>query len=159
MSLDPSLRSAAALCIIEMSLTRAAWDTRREISARPKPLKPCSRSHHARVILADALHSHLPHGLMPARLMSQYCHCTLQNLGCSTCVLLRERVMDGCDELVDLARICTQELRRVTRKDVAAELWRMALNFQSMAVQLSGGDLHDIIDDERAVRPPRVCVD
>ena len=67
--------------------------------------------------------------------------------------------MDGCDELVDLARICAQELRRVTRKDVAAELWRMALNFQSMAVQLNGGDLHDIIDDERAIRPPRVCVD
>jgi len=48
------------------------------------------------------------------------------------------------EELVDLAMSCVKQAHITTSKDVAYELWRMAIGYQQQAAQLNGGKLPDI---------------
>ena len=47
-------------------------------------------------------------------------------------------------ELVDLAMTCVKQAHITTSKDVAYELWRMAISYQQQAAHLDGGKLPDI---------------
>jgi hypothetical protein len=47
-------------------------------------------------------------------------------------------------ELLDLAITCAKQAHFTTSKDVADELWRMAVGYQQQAAQLDGGKLPDI---------------
>jgi hypothetical protein len=44
-------------------------------------------------------------------------------------------------ELFDLAVTCAKQAHITTSKDVAHELWRMAVGYQQQAAQLDGGKL------------------
>jgi hypothetical protein len=48
------------------------------------------------------------------------------------------------EELVDLAMTCVKQAHVTTSKDVAYELWRMAISYQQQAAHLGGGKLPDI---------------
>jgi hypothetical protein len=49
------------------------------------------------------------------------------------------------DELLELARICARNARLpMTTKVVAAELWKMAKDYQARAAQLDSGNPPDI---------------
>jgi hypothetical protein len=49
------------------------------------------------------------------------------------------------DDLVELANICARKARlQLTSKQVAAELWKLATEYQTRAACLSGGKLPDI---------------
>jgi len=48
------------------------------------------------------------------------------------------------EELVDLAMTCVKQAHITTSKDVAYELWRMAIRYQQQAADLDGGKLPDI---------------
>jgi hypothetical protein len=48
------------------------------------------------------------------------------------------------EELVDLAKTCVKQAHITTSKDVAYELWRMAISYQQQAAHLDGGELPDI---------------
>jgi hypothetical protein len=50
------------------------------------------------------------------------------------------------DELVALARACLAQSRASSSPDVAAELRKMAAEYQLRAAQLTGGNLPDIDD-------------
>jgi hypothetical protein len=56
-------------------------------------------------------------------------------------------------ELVDLAITCAKQTRITTSKDVARELWRMALGYQQQAAHLDGGKLPDIGEKPAHLRP------
>jgi hypothetical protein len=47
-------------------------------------------------------------------------------------------------ELVDLAMTCAKQAHITTSKDVAHELWRMAVGYQQQAAHLDGGKPPDI---------------
>ncbi len=47
-------------------------------------------------------------------------------------------------QLVELARLCANQARAATAKDVAATLWRMAREYQGKAARLDSGNLPDI---------------
>ena len=55
-----------------------------------------------------------------------------------------ERPMRTYEELVDLAMTCVKQAHITTSKDVAYELWRMAIRYQQQAADLDGGKLPDI---------------
>ncbi len=49
------------------------------------------------------------------------------------------------DDLAELARICARNARTVTgSKVVAAELWRMATEYQARAAQVDNGETLDM---------------
>jgi hypothetical protein len=49
------------------------------------------------------------------------------------------------DDIVELANICARNARpQLTSKQVAAELWKLATEYQTRAARLSGGKLPDI---------------
>lgn len=52
--------------------------------------------------------------------------------------------MQSYDDLVHLARLCGQESRISVIKEAAAELWRMAEEYQRQAARLDGGKLPEI---------------
>jgi hypothetical protein len=56
-------------------------------------------------------------------------------------------------ELVDLAITCAKQTHITTSKDVARELWRMALGYQQQAAHLDGGKLPDIREKPAHLRP------
>ena len=47
-------------------------------------------------------------------------------------------------ELLELAMTCAKQAHITTSKDVAHELWRMAVGYQQQAGDLNGGKLPDI---------------
>ena len=47
-------------------------------------------------------------------------------------------------ELLELAMTCAKQAHITTSKDVAHELWRMAVGYQQQAADLDGGKLPDI---------------
>jgi hypothetical protein len=51
------------------------------------------------------------------------------------------------EDLVELAKICVQQARATEARDVAAELRRMAKEYQQRAAALDGGQLPDIGED------------
>ena len=48
------------------------------------------------------------------------------------------------EQLVELARLCANQARATSAKDVAATLWRMAQEYQQKAARLDSGMLPDI---------------
>jgi len=52
------------------------------------------------------------------------------------------------EDLVELARICWKQAHWTTSLDAAAELKRMAKEYQQRAAQLNGGKLADIGENE-----------
>jgi len=48
------------------------------------------------------------------------------------------------DDLAELARLCALNARLASSKEVAAELWAMAHEYQQEAAKLDGGPLPDI---------------
>jgi hypothetical protein len=48
------------------------------------------------------------------------------------------------EQLVELARLCANQARATSAKDVAATLWRMAQEYQQKAARLDSGKLPDI---------------
>jgi len=48
------------------------------------------------------------------------------------------------DDLVELARLCGQNARIAHSREVAGELWKMAVEYQEKAAKLNGGELPDI---------------
>ena len=48
------------------------------------------------------------------------------------------------EQLVELARLCANQARATSAKDVAATLWRMAQEYQRKAARLDSGKLPDI---------------
>ena len=48
------------------------------------------------------------------------------------------------EQLVELARLCANQARATSAKDVAATLWRMAQEYQQKAGRLDSGKLPDI---------------
>lgn len=48
------------------------------------------------------------------------------------------------DELAELARICARNSWIADSKEVSAELWQMALEYQRKAAELDSGELPDI---------------
>jgi len=48
------------------------------------------------------------------------------------------------DDLAELARLCALNARLASSKEVAAELWAMAHEYQQEAAKLDGGHLPDI---------------
>jgi hypothetical protein len=48
------------------------------------------------------------------------------------------------EQLVELARLCANQARATSSKDVAATLWRMAQEYQQKAARLDSGELPDI---------------
>jgi hypothetical protein len=56
-------------------------------------------------------------------------------------------------ELVDLAMTCAKQAHITTSKDVAHELWRMAVGYQQQAALLKGGKLPDIGEKPAHLRP------
>ena len=59
-------------------------------------------------------------------------------------------------ELIDLAMTCVKQAHITTSKDVAYELWRMAIGYQQQAAQLNGGKLPDIGEKPIQLGPSRV---
>ena len=57
------------------------------------------------------------------------------------------------EELVDLAMTCVKQAHITTSKDVAYELWRMAIRYQQQAADLDGGKLPDIGESPTHLRP------
>jgi len=55
----------------------------------------------------------------------------------------RRASMKG-EQLVELARLCANQARATSAKDVAATLWRMAQEYQQKAARLDSGKLPDI---------------
>jgi hypothetical protein len=54
-------------------------------------------------------------------------------------------VLPTYDDLAELARICARNARKAIRSEVvAAELWRMAKEYQARAAQLDSGQMPDI---------------
>jgi hypothetical protein len=54
-------------------------------------------------------------------------------------------VLPTYDDLAELARICARYARKATgSKVVAAELWRMATEYQARAAQVDSGKMLDI---------------
>ena len=51
------------------------------------------------------------------------------------------------NDLVELARICIEQARATTARDVARELRRMAKEYQKRAAQMNGGQLPHIGED------------
>jgi hypothetical protein len=52
--------------------------------------------------------------------------------------------MPAYEDLLELARICARNARLPgTTRAVAAELWKMAKDYQARAAQLNGGNLPD----------------
>lgn len=58
--------------------------------------------------------------------------------------------MDSYEELVELARICMRQARIAQTKEVAAELQRMAREYQDKAARLTGGKLPDLEEQSSA---------
>ena len=56
-------------------------------------------------------------------------------------------------ELVDLAMTCAKQAHITTSKEVAHELWRMAVGYQQQAAQLKGGKPPDIGEKPPHLRP------
>jgi hypothetical protein len=56
-------------------------------------------------------------------------------------------------ELVDLARMCAFNARGTLDCDAAAELWKMALEYQARAARLDGGKKPDIGWPPEHMRP------
>ena len=52
--------------------------------------------------------------------------------------------MQTYSDLVELARKCASEARFTADRDVARELWRMALEYQYKAAALDNGKLPDV---------------
>jgi hypothetical protein len=52
--------------------------------------------------------------------------------------------METFDEFLEMAMLCARNSRIATNKEVAAELWRMALEYQQQAAKLDGGKLPEI---------------
>jgi hypothetical protein len=48
------------------------------------------------------------------------------------------------EQLVELTRLCANQARATSAKDVAATLWRMAQEYQQKAARLDSGKLPDI---------------
>jgi hypothetical protein len=48
------------------------------------------------------------------------------------------------EQLVELARLCHNQARATSAKDVAATLWSMAQGYQQKAARLDSGKLPDI---------------
>ena len=57
---------------------------------------------------------------------------------------VRERASMKREQLVELARLCANQARATSSKDVAATLWRMAQEYQQKAARLDSGELPDI---------------
>ena len=54
-------------------------------------------------------------------------------------------VLPTYDDLAELARICARNARKAIRSEVvAAELWKMATEYQVRAAQLDSGQMPDI---------------
>ena len=56
----------------------------------------------------------------------------------------RRRASMKGEQLVELARLCANQARATSAKDVAATLWRMAQEYQQKAARLDSGELPDI---------------
>jgi hypothetical protein len=56
-------------------------------------------------------------------------------------------------ELVDLAMTCAKQAHITTSKDVAHELWRMAVGYQQQAAHLNAGKIPDIGEKPAHLRP------
>ncbi len=54
--------------------------------------------------------------------------------------------MQTYNDLVQLARICFRQAKRASREEVAAELMRMAKEYQQRAAKFDGGVLPRIED-------------
>jgi hypothetical protein len=52
-----------------------------------------------------------------------------------------------------LATTCAKQAHITTSKDVAHELWRMAVGYQQQAARLDGGKLPDIGEKPAHLRP------
>jgi hypothetical protein len=52
--------------------------------------------------------------------------------------------MPTYNDLVELARICAKNSYAANTKEVAAELWKMAREYQERAAKLDSGKLPDI---------------
>jgi hypothetical protein len=63
-------------------------------------------------------------------------------------VCSRERTvpMQTYEDLVELAKVCLRQARRTKSRNVAAELRRMAKDYQKRAAELDSGKLPDIRD-------------
>lgn len=55
------------------------------------------------------------------------------------------------DEMIEIARICARQARLSTDHETAAELRRMALNYQSRVADLSRGNIPDVDQDENEI--------
>ena len=58
--------------------------------------------------------------------------------------LEREDMREDYADLVELAKICGRHSREANTRGVAAELWKLARDYQQRAAQLNGGTLPDI---------------
>ena len=56
-------------------------------------------------------------------------------------------------ELFDLAMTCAKQAHITTSRDVARELWRMAVEYQREVAHLDGGTLPDIGEKPAHLRP------
>jgi hypothetical protein len=56
-------------------------------------------------------------------------------------------------ELFDLAMTCAKQAHITTSRDVAHELWRMAVGYQQEAAHLDGGKVPDIGELPAHLRP------
>jgi len=56
----------------------------------------------------------------------------------------RQRASMKHEQLVELARLCANQARAASAKDVAVTLWRMAQEYQGRAARLDDGKLPDI---------------
>ena len=56
------------------------------------------------------------------------------------------------EQLVELARLCANQARATSAKDVAATLWRMAQEYQQKAARLDSGKLPDIGEKHRPLK-------
>jgi hypothetical protein len=54
--------------------------------------------------------------------------------------------MQTYEDLVELAKVCLRQARRTKSRNVAAELRRMAKDYQKRAAELDSGKLPDIRD-------------
>ena len=52
--------------------------------------------------------------------------------------------MQNYDAALELARVCASQARISTSKEAAAELWRMAEEYQEQAARLNGGKWPEI---------------
>jgi hypothetical protein len=56
----------------------------------------------------------------------------------------RSNLMETYDEFFAMAALCARNSRIATSKEVAAELWRMAIEYQERAAKLDGGKQPEI---------------